>query len=70
MSLGAASGGRSQGIASMSMLECEGDSKMRMGIWFGPDPDPDAPIEDLDLTGTAADPAAIEEFYAHFDLCK
>ncbi|NKB88041.1 MAG: hypothetical protein GKS06_07465 [Acidobacteria bacterium] len=57
------------GLASMSLIECSGDSRLRIGIWFVPDPDPEAPPEELDLTGTPGDPDAMANFYSHFDLC-
>ena len=53
----------------MSLIECEGDSRLRIGIWFVPDPDPDAAPEELELTGTPGDPDAMADFYSHFDLC-
>ena len=45
------------------------DSRLRVGIWFGPDPDPSLPVEKINFTGTVADREAILDFMAHFDPC-
>ncbi len=62
-------GGRGQGLASMTLIECPADSRLRVGIWFVPDPDPEAAAGDVDLTGTPGDPEALSAFYSHFSLC-
>ena len=43
---------------------------MRMGIWFAPDPNPQAPLATADFQGTPADVPALTEFLAHFHLCR
>jgi len=58
-----------EGLNSMVMFECPGSDRMRMGIWFGPDPDPDTPADEADFTGTVADPDEIQRFVGHFDVC-
>jgi hypothetical protein len=58
------------GISAMVMFDCPGSDRVRMGIWFGPDPDPDAPVAETDFTGTVADPDEIQRFMAHFDVCS
>jgi hypothetical protein len=62
-------GGRGQGLASMTLIECPADSRLRVGIWFVPDPDPEAAADEVDLAGTPGDPAALSAFYSHFRLC-
>lgn len=62
-------GRRGSGITSIVRIGCEGDSRERLGIWFGPDPDSEAAIETLDLTGTPADEVALREFLDHFSFC-
>lgn len=57
-----------EGIVTMVMPACR-DGRLRFGLWFGPDPAPDKPIAEADFTGTAADPAAVQQFLGHFDLC-
>jgi len=57
-----------EGIVTMVMPECS-DSRLRFGLWFGPDPAPDKPVNEADYAGTNADPAAIQEFVRHFELC-
>jgi hypothetical protein len=62
--------GRSkEGLMALMLLDC-GDSRHRFGIWLGPDPDPEAAIGDLDVSGTVADPEAIERFLAPIDPCR
>ncbi len=54
----------------LAMIRTRCPSKRNaIGIWFGPDPDPNLPAESLDLSGTPADPAAIASFLQHFDFC-
>jgi hypothetical protein len=57
-----------EGIVTMVMPRCP-DDRLRFGLWFGPDPTPDKPIAEANYTGTNADPAAIQEFLGHFQLC-
>lgn len=59
-----------EGLTSMVMFECPGSERTRMGIWFGPDPDPDAPADSADLAGSVADEAEIQRFMARFDVCS
>lgn len=61
---------RGDGIGAVVLVDCPDDERRRFGIWFVPDPDPGAPLEELDLSGTPADPEAIGEFMGHFDLCR
>ncbi|HRC85448.1 MAG TPA: hypothetical protein PK413_07555 [Thermoanaerobaculia bacterium] len=56
-------------LASYVLVDCPGDRKMRLAIWFGPDPSPDVPKEQLSLAGTPGDPQALEAFLGHFKLC-
>lgn len=57
------------GLVTMVMPQCPGDSRLRFGMWFGPDPAPEKPVAEADFTGTPADPAALEQFLGHFRLC-
>jgi hypothetical protein len=57
-----------EGIVTMVMPQCP-DDRLRFGIWFGPDPAPDKPVAEADYAGTNADPAAIQEFLGHFEMC-
>jgi hypothetical protein len=59
-----------EGLNTMVMFECPAAERLRMGIWFGPDPDPDAPLDATQLAGTVADPAEIQRFMGHFDVCS
>jgi hypothetical protein len=69
VSMGGRGRDRGDGLASMALIECPDDSRLRIGIWFVPDPDPEAEPEMLDLTGTPGDPDAMSAFYGHFNLC-
>lgn len=57
------------GITTMMLFDCPGDGRVRVGIWFGPDPDPAKPKEEISLAGTNADPEAMKAFVSHFRVC-
>jgi len=61
-----------EGISTMMLIDCTEakDSRVRFGLWFGPDPAPGEPSDKLDLAGTNADPAAIQAFASHFRFCQ
>ncbi|MFL6193294.1 MAG: hypothetical protein ACJ75H_03930 [Thermoanaerobaculia bacterium] len=60
----------SNGITTMMLFGCpHRDSRIRVGIWFGPDPDPAKPPSETDFTGTNADPEEIRKFAEHFRVC-
>ncbi|HVT60258.1 MAG TPA: hypothetical protein VHR45_17940 [Thermoanaerobaculia bacterium] len=59
---------RHQAISAFLLCECP-DRHLRFGIWFVPDPAPAQPLDQVDLTGTPADPKAIADFANHFQLC-
>ena len=60
---------RTEGLNTLMLVDCPDDSRMRMGIWFGPDPDPEAGADSPVLAGTPADENAIRGFMEHFRLC-
>ena len=57
-------------ITTTVRIECPGDGRLRLGMWFGPAP-PAAAEEGAtpDFTGTNGDPAEIERFFGHFRPC-
>ena len=57
------------GVATVMFMACPGDKRMRLGIWGGPETDPDLPVAEADFSGTAADPEAIRGFVSQFDFC-
>jgi hypothetical protein len=59
-----------RGITNVMMLECPGDKRTRIAFWFGPDPDPEKPIKQIDLKGTTADEAALKDFMSYFKPCQ
>jgi hypothetical protein len=59
-----------KGLAAMAMVQCPDDHRIRLGIWFGPDPTEGESEEEADLTGTPADEQAIRAFMSHFDFCN
>ncbi|UCF68499.1 MAG: hypothetical protein JSV80_04170 [Acidobacteriota bacterium] len=64
-----AHGHSGRGITTLVLVECGIDKRMRLAVWFGPDPNPDARAAELDLTGTPADARAIADFMGQFRLC-
>jgi hypothetical protein len=62
-------GERKEGITTMMLIDCPQDDRVRFGLWFGPDPAPETPAEQLKLAGTNADPEAIRAFASHFRFC-
>jgi len=62
-------GEQSPGIVTMVMPECPHDDRLRFGMWFGPDVTPEKPVAETDFVGTNADPAAMQDFLGHFQLC-
>jgi len=60
---------RSHGLTTMILIDCPQDTRQRLGIWFGPDPAPDEPVEKVEWTGSVADEAAMRDFMGHFKLC-
>lgn len=61
--------GRAEGINALMLVDCSGDNRMRMAIWFGPDSSPEAAPGSAGLAGGPADEAALREFTGHFRLC-
>lgn len=57
------------GVATMMFMACPDDKRMRLGIWSGPENNPNLPVAEADFGGTAADPQAIRRFVSQFDLC-
>lgn len=57
-------------ITTTVRIECAGDKRLRLGMWFGPAPPPaDEEGATPDLTGTSGDPVEIERFFGHFRPC-
>jgi hypothetical protein len=59
-----------RGLASMAMIQCPDDHRIRLCIWFGPDPSQGGSLEEADLSGTPADEAALADFLSHFAFCN
>ncbi|MDQ7007735.1 MAG: hypothetical protein Q9Q40_10920 [Acidobacteriota bacterium] len=57
------------GLLGLEMIECSADERVRFAVWLNRDPDPDAPLESLNVLGTSADVAAVEAFLAPFHFC-
>ena len=56
------------GLATLMLLDCP-DGSSGFGVWYAPDPSQGAEGEDVDRSGSPADPAALREFLSYFDLC-
>lgn len=66
-------GGRNEaeGLWSAISIDCpDPRGRSRIAIWFGPDPDPEAPAAELDLTGSVGDAERIQALLAGFDVCS
>jgi len=61
--------GKLGGLLNLILADCPNDSRIRFAVWLGPDPAPEKPVAELDIHGTNADPAALEAFLGHFQLC-
>jgi hypothetical protein len=63
-------GSRLEGLTSVSLVECPGDDKLRLAVWFGPDPSDGGAIDSADVSGSPADEQAVRDFLGHFSLCS
>lgn len=63
-----AGGGSANGLSTLMLFQCPNDSKMRMGIFFGPN-NQEASDEAV-TTGTAADINEVQTFMSGFKFCK
>jgi hypothetical protein len=61
---------RVQGLSTLVLFECPGSPRSRLGLWYTPDPAPDAKEGAPALEGTPADKAAVERFMSHFHPCQ
>jgi hypothetical protein len=59
-----------KGVTTLLLVECPGDTRARLGIWFGPDPDPSAPVKSADFKGSPADEDEIRTFLGNFNFCR
>jgi hypothetical protein len=61
---------RKPGLVTMVLPECA-DDRLRFGVWIGPKPTEGAgqPTGEAAYSGTPADPAALQDFLGHFQLC-
>jgi hypothetical protein len=57
-------------LAALVEVDCaDSPEAERFGAWIEPDPAPGLPVEEVDLSGTPADPDAIRDFLSFFRLC-
>jgi hypothetical protein len=72
--IGGLDGEGAGGLTSTVLVECGGDERIRLAIWFGPDPDPAAAPAALErsgtLAGTVADPETLAAFLGQFRFCR
>jgi len=59
-----------EGVTTLLLIECPGDTRARLGIWFGPDPDPTTPVKTANFKGSPADLSEIRSFVSNFDFCS
>ena len=58
-----------QGLTTLLFIDCPQDARQRLGIWFGPDPEPGQAVDEVDWAGSIADEAVMRDFLGHFKLC-
>jgi hypothetical protein len=63
-------GNEGPGLNSLLLIECPGQSTVRIAIWTSPDPMPGAPLEELDLKGTPVHEETMKSFMSHLNPCK
>ena len=64
-----AHGNNIDGLVSLVYVECPGDSKFRLAIWYGPDPNAGKESAPPSYAGTMADADEIRTFMSQFSLC-
>ena len=57
------------GLNTLMYYECNGDTAVRMGVWMMKDSTPELPAEQLQLDGTVADEAEIQQFIGPLAPC-
>lgn len=57
------------GLNSLSLIECPGQSSIRIGLWMSPDTSPGTSLDQLDVKGTPVDADALKAFMSHFNPC-
>ncbi len=60
--------GSSEGITTVTLLQCPGDKRLRIAVWEAPGPE--AGLEEESLAGTPADPKTLQEFLSQFAFCR
>lgn len=58
------------GLSTLFYVRCEAGRRVRFGLWFAPAPEPAAGGNEAAVTGTPADPRALQGFLGHFRLCR
>ena len=57
------------GLVTMFLVDCGDDDRRRFGLLYGADPDPEAPADSAELSGTVVDPQQIEAFWEPLRPC-
>ncbi len=57
------------GLNTVMFFECPGDTAVRLGVWMMKDPDPELPVNQLQLEGTVADESQIAGFIKPLTPC-
>lgn len=63
-------GSSPRGLVNLMLIDCDSDTRRRIGIWFGPDPAPETPAEELDVSETVGDGTALDRFLRPIRPCS
>lgn len=61
--------GRSEGITTVTLIQCPGDKRLRVAVWEAPGPAA-GPEEPETFAGTPADQGTLREFLGQFAFCR